>query len=152
MSQQQRPIKIVLTDLARQGFELMLLLLCVGAGARGLWNAEALTSTLDRSLPPWGRAVWYGGLLAGGMIAIIGIAMARPFGPLVERAGLIILTGSCLSYVALALAHGWAGLQQVLLILVFAIVVLGRIWLICREPYEIAGAVKLLRSAMDGDR
>jgi len=152
MAPNQRPLKIALTDFARQGFEVVLMVIAVGTGAGGLWNPSGITSRVDPLLPTWGRLIWYGGLLVGGMITIIGIAMARPFGPLVERAGLVILTGSCVSYLALSLPHGWAGLQQALLILLFTLVVLARIWLISREPYEIASAIKLIRSTMDGPR
>ncbi len=135
-------------NVARQGFEAFLLLLCLMSGARGLWNPEGIVSAVHPLLPEWGRIVWYAGLFSGAVIALVGIAWTWPWGSRVEKAGLIVLTGAGLAYTFLAITFG--AVADGVLVAVFVLVVVTRIWLIWREPRDLAAAVRLIQNA-DGD-
>jgi hypothetical protein len=63
----------------------------------------------------------------------------------VEKAGLIVLVGAGVAYSFLAVTLHALGSAAV--VFVFVLVVLVRIWLIWREPRDIAAAVRLIQNA-----
>lgn len=146
-----RKVGRVLVNPARYAPELFLLLLCGFSGATGLLAPRVVATSPLSGLPDIVATAWYAGLWGGATIAIVGIFMSRPLGPLVERAGLLMLTGLALSFSALLIGIGSpaaGGLVSVLLL--FALTLLARIWLIGREPKEIKAAIDLLTGNDNG--
>lgn len=53
----------------RNWFEAYLLVLAFGSGTQGLLGGGS--RTVETSFPAWGQYLWYGGLLAGSLLALV---------------------------------------------------------------------------------
>lgn len=139
-----------LAEMGRSVFELYLMLLAATAGLQGVLRPDPITpGPVAPILPPWGRVVWYGGLLLGAVIVTVGIALAPPLGSVVEQAGLLVLIGSALSYVTLMI--GAQAPAQALIVATFVVVLGVRMYYLRWEPRAVAAAVRLIRSTEDGE-
>lgn len=76
----------------RNWFEAYLLVLALGSGTQGLLGRGG-SRTVEASFPAWGQYLWFGGLLAGSLLALAGVALASVVGTLLERAALFLLAG-----------------------------------------------------------
>lgn len=98
---------MVVIDDRRNPFHILMLVACVLAGAGGLINPGRGSVVIRQYFPTWQLYVWYGGVFAGAVIALASLLMATMLGYYVERIGLYLLAGLCLSYtVAIALGGG----------------------------------------------
>lgn len=140
-----------LAEMGRNVFELYLMLLAALAGLQGVLRPDPITpEPVEPILPPWGRIVWYGGLLLGAVIVTVGIALAPPLGSMIEQSGLVVLIGSGLSYAVLML--GAQALDQALIVATFVFVLGVRMYYLRWEPRAVAAAVRLIRSPEDGEQ
>lgn len=62
------------------------------------WISGGEGQVIASSFPAWAQGLWYGGLLVGAGLALVGIAMHTITGLLLERASLFFLSGLCASY------------------------------------------------------
>jgi len=92
----------VLVRSGRNPFEVLMLCACAFAGAIGLLAPNASANAVTNTLPHWEVLCWYSGLLAGGVISLVGVARGGVMSLLVERVGIILLGCLMLAY-ALAL-------------------------------------------------
>lgn len=99
-------------DARRQPHEIFLLLLTVMSGMVGLLNGVR-AEDFAAEFPPWLQACWFGGLIFGSVVALVGAAMSGIRGLFVERAGLVVLTFLCLSFGISAIPIIRAGLGWV---------------------------------------
>ncbi|MGH3987823.1 MAG: hypothetical protein ACRDTZ_10945 [Pseudonocardiaceae bacterium] len=81
----------------RNWYEVYLLVLAVMWVATA-WLTGSADQTIVRTFPSWSQHLWYGGLLVGVMVALLGITLASVAGLLVERAALFWLAGLCMAY------------------------------------------------------
>lgn len=81
----------------RNWYQVYLLVLAVVfVGASWLTGGEG--QVIAAAFPSWSQYLWYGGLLAGSVAALVGIALATVVGLLLERAALLWLAGLCAAY------------------------------------------------------
>lgn len=142
-------VRRVVVELGRNIFEFFLMLLALTAGVAGLIQpTQVAPPPGEPILPVWGRIVWYGGLVLGALICMAGLTWPMPHGPRIEQAGLLVLIGSGLSYVVLALVA--AAPTYAVTVAVFVGVLAVRIYYLYWEPRAIAAAVRLIQTEMDG--
>jgi hypothetical protein len=141
-------LKRIAVDYGRNVFEVFLMLLAIMSGLTGLFEPTPVTPVPGEPLLPiWGRLIWYGGLVLGGLITLSGLSIGLPHGLRVEQAGLLLLVGSGLSYVVLAL--GSNAVAQAAVVLVFSLTLLVRMYYLRWEPKAIVAAVRLIQSDVD---
>jgi len=63
-----------------------------------LFAPQRGSAAIRNVLPQWELYLWYGGLTAGGILALVGLFLAIPTGYYVERIGLALLVGLTLAY------------------------------------------------------
>lgn len=85
-------------DDRRNPFHLFMVSATVLAGVGGLINPGRASAVVREFFPAWQLYVWYGGLTVGGALALTGLFLTVSIGYDVERIGLVLLTGLCLSY------------------------------------------------------
>lgn len=131
----------------RSAHELLLLIWCLISGAAGIAvPGRVSTSTLSALPGPW-LYVWYIGLVVGSATAITGLVLASLVGLLVERVGLIILSGLLLSYgVAVVGLFGLRGMQFGLLVSALAAANLWRAAQARRDLFAVQSAAVITRS------
>ena len=79
----------------RNYYEIYLLLLTVGFAATwGLTNVGEVTSLF----PAWARWLWFGGLAFSAAVAVIGEIIHNSVSIIIERSGLVFLTGLVMAY------------------------------------------------------
>lgn len=83
---------------SRSPFEFFLLVACMLSGVNGLLNPFKASVSASSVLPEWELYAWYGGLLVGGIIALVGYLRKTLFSLALERTGLILLTAMSLVY------------------------------------------------------
>lgn len=93
----------------RQPFEVLLLLACVLTAGLGLAVPGAGSTTIDAFIPmPW-NTVFYVALGASATVGLIGVSLQVPVSLLVERIGLLFLSGLLIAYgIALYALYGAA--------------------------------------------
>lgn len=64
----------------------------------GSWATGSQDQVITATFPSWSQQLWYGGLLLGALIALIGIALHTVAGLLIERGALFWLSGLCAAY------------------------------------------------------
>lgn len=96
-----------IVDDRRNPFHVLLLVACVLAGAGGLIDPGRGSTVIRQYFAEWQLYVWYGGVFAGAVIALGALFIGTVIGYYVERIGLYLLAGLCLSYTA-AIALGGA--------------------------------------------
>lgn len=103
---------MVILDDRRNPFHILMLIACVLAGVGGLVNPGRASNLIRQYFPAWELYVWYGGILVGAVIALGALFMLSTVGYYVERIGLYLLSGLCMSYsVAIAVGGGqWLAL------------------------------------------
>lgn len=98
---------MVILDDRRNPFHILMLIACVLAGAGGLLNPGRASNLIRQFFPAWQLYAWYGGILAGALIALGALFIVSVTGYYVERIGLYLLSGLCMSYSAtIALGGG----------------------------------------------
>lgn len=122
----------------RHPFEVVLLAVFLLSGVSNLANYNASASNALRGLSDTYGYVYYAGLALGSAITLVGVFWPGLSGPLVERAGLLILTGLWASFGGLLLAFGWRGVQFALLFFGFAA---GAVWRIVQIRRDLRQAV-----------
>ena len=82
----------------RNPHQLFLLLLSVAAASQ-LWNGGAGSPDLDAAMAGWAVKVWGSGLLAGSLVALVGMWWPRTWtGLVVERTGLVVVAAVAALY------------------------------------------------------
>jgi len=110
----------------RNPFEAYLLVACVLSGLAGLLTAEAQSSIVS-TLPRWEAVAWYGGLVAGGGVCLVGVALHGLKSLLVERIGLLMLAAFAVLYSGAVLVEaGPRGTFVGLFVAAFAAACVGR--------------------------
>lgn len=95
----------------RHPHEVMLLVLILTAGSSGLASSGKTGNTVLASMGHYQLLVFYGTLLAGAAMAIVGVLLRGLKGPVVEAFGLGVFTLPLLGYgAAVFAATGWRGL------------------------------------------
>jgi hypothetical protein len=80
----------------RSPFQVLLMAACLISGVSGLLPHEQ-RSIIDQLAD--GRATaWYAGLIFGGIVVLVGLFLRLPTSLLVERVGLLLLTGLFIGY------------------------------------------------------
>lgn len=130
---------------------MALLIACILLGAAGLSAFDHVSTTTVRSLPyPFGHML-YGGLLIGGVVALLGVYLHGIAGPLVERSGLLALALLCTAYaVTVEGLSPIRGLSFALFMLAFAAANLIRWRQIGRELGEIQAAAVIVAARSEG--
>jgi hypothetical protein len=77
-----------------QVYLLVLTMVFVG----GSWATGSEGQVIAATFPSWSRYLWYGGLLIGAVVALVGIAQHTVVGLLIERGALFWLSGLCAAY------------------------------------------------------
>lgn len=77
-----------------QVYLLVLTMVFVG----GSWATGNEDQVITATFPSWSQYLWYGGLLTGALVALVGIALNTVVGLLIERGALFWLSGLCASY------------------------------------------------------
>lgn len=80
----------------RSPFQVLLMAACLISGVSGLIPHEQ-RSIIDQ-LADGGARIWYAGLVVGGTIVLAGLFLQLPTSLLVERVGLLLLTGLFVGY------------------------------------------------------
>lgn len=132
---------------SRHPHEIVLLSICVLSGLSTFLAYHQAASTAIRELPEmWGR-VYYLGLAIAAAIALIGVFWPGFTGPLVERAGLLMLSGLvCFFGIAILTVAGLRGLYFGLILIGFAAANLWRVGQVNRELQQIRAAAILTGS------
>jgi hypothetical protein len=131
----------------RSPHELALLIPCFIVGIAGLTVPGRVSTTTLSALPLHWLYVWYGGLVLGSAVALTGLMMGSILGMLIERVGLIVLSGQLLGYgIAITVLFGLRGIQFGLLVGAFAVANLWRAHQIRRESVSVRAAAVLTRS------
>jgi uncharacterized membrane protein len=84
-------------SIGRNWHEVYLLVLTILFAVTG-WLTDSKEQIITATFPAWAQSFWYGGLAAGAVLALVGIALHTLTGLLVERAGLFALAGLCGAY------------------------------------------------------
>lgn len=125
--------------LARDVFEAFLGAAFALSGVGGLLAPSARAQSIVSALPRWAQAVWYGALLAAGVLVVTGLLRGRRIGLELRRAGLLTLAGQAASYaVASAAVSGWHGLTGSLLLLLLAVACVARACQLSRDIALVA--------------
>ena len=82
----------------RNPFEVLMLAACVAVGGVGLIDPQATSGAITAALPHWQALCWYGGLVGGGLVSVIGVFSRGVVSLVVERVGVVILTCLMLAY------------------------------------------------------
>lgn len=82
----------MVTASGRNGFEAYLLLL-IGGWAAMVWTTGMDGETIAALFTRVGLYIWLAGLIAGSVIALVGIGLGTLTGMMIERAGLYVLAG-----------------------------------------------------------
>lgn len=103
----------------RHWHEALLLVLAVAFAAQA-WASGSEQQTITATYPAWAQAIWYGGLILGSLVALVGIIWHGHTGLLIERAALLGLAGVSASYGLAFLIHsGRADLFHAVYVVVF---------------------------------
>lgn len=137
----------------RSWYQVYLLVLTVLWAAAG-WFTGSDGRVIAETFPAWSRHLWYGGLVAGAVLALVGIALHTVVGLLVERVALFVLAGLCGAYGLAFLAYaGRADVGHVLyvvpLVLAYAAVNLVRARQIRRELDQTHRELRRLADALN---
>jgi hypothetical protein len=98
--------------------EAFLMILCVLAGVGGILDPAA--NTLNALLPAWFLWIWNVGLIVGALLALAGMWIHSPTGPLIERAALGLLNGISVTYACVVIyATGVRGLEASIAVILF---------------------------------
>ena len=88
-----------MTASGRNGFEAYLLVLIAGWSIVS-WLGGTEGETIAAVFTPIGRPIWFAVLIAGSVLALLGVTLGTYTGLMIERGALFILAG----------AFGWVGL------------------------------------------
>lgn len=83
-----------MTFSGRNYYQVYLLLLTAGWAAVN-WVTGADGEVIEAAFPSFGRHIFFGGLLGGSVLALMGITLGTLVGMLLERAALFALAGLC---------------------------------------------------------
>lgn len=131
----------------RQPFEVLLLLACVVVGTVGFFGPRGSASvTIDEFIcDPW-RALFYGVLALSALVALVGVFLSMPDALLVERVGLLFLSGLLITYGISVYAVGSGGASGGIIVS-FGVAAVLRCWQITRDLSRLRSA---LRAATEG--
>lgn len=133
----------------RSPFEIYLLAAAILTGVIGLFNPRPTGASAV--LPLWELYTWDGGLIVGGLVALVGVCMSSPTSLLVERAGLLVLAGWSVGWAVLIGASlGMRATLSVLFVGAFGAACLTRALLIGADLRRVSAASAMLRSDHDG--
>lgn len=115
---------------ARNWYQVYLLVLAM-VFVGGAWATGSEGQIIAQTFPSWSQFLWYGGLLLGSLVALVGIGMNTVTGFLIERGALFWLAGLCgcygLAFLAFAERAGTFHVVYVVaFVLAFAAVNLAR--------------------------
>lgn len=106
-------------------FEVMFMIAAILGGVTILATSHA--TAVGRTIPVWMVAYLGLGLIVGGAMSLYGIFTKRPAGPLIERAGLLLLSILFVTYTGLILtAIGFRGATSVVFFLAFSVAAIAR--------------------------
>lgn len=117
----------------RHPFAVVVLIVFVLSGVSNLFNYDQSASNALRDLSPVYGYIYYAGLALGAAITLIGVFWPGLYGPLVERAGWLILAGLWAAFGGLLFTFGWRGAQFALLFEGFAAGAMWRVVQIGRD-------------------
>lgn len=118
----------------RSPFELYLLAACVLSGLSGLIAPSSLSLAVAQLLPTWVVTAWCAGLVIGGSISILGVLRRGLQSLLIERVGLIALTGLTLLYsVSIVTLAGPRATFAALFVAAFGAACVARFWQIGKD-------------------
>lgn len=135
----------------RNWHEIYLLVLTIGFALSG-WLTSSSEQVITASYPVWSQFVWYGGLIAGASIALVGIALHTLTGLLIERAALFGIAGLCGAYGMAFLATAgradpFHAVFVVVLVGVYAAINLARAFQVRRDIDQIRLGLQKLAEA-----
>lgn len=95
------------------------------------WATGSESQVITATFPGFMQVIWYGGLLAGALVTLVGIAMHTVTGFLIERGALFWLAGLCTAYGLAFMAYAaqadpFHAAYVVVFVLAFAAVNLAR--------------------------
>jgi hypothetical protein len=126
---------------SRSPFAIVLMIACLVSGVAGLLPHEQ-RSTIDQ-LASGAAFVWYLGLLLGGTTVLAAMMLRLPTSLLLERVGLLLLTGLFLAYgvgIYMLLGFGPVRVGGVV-ILAFGVACGARVWQIGRDLRRLRQAL-----------
>lgn len=131
-----------------QVYLLVLTMVFVG----GSWVTGSAGQVITATFPSWSQYLWYGGLLLGAVVALVGIALHSVTGLLIERGALFWLAGLCAAYGCAFLAFAeradiFHAVFVVTFVLTFALVNLVRAWQVRRDVDAILAQLRYLQSS-----
>ncbi|AHH98345.1 hypothetical protein [Kutzneria albida] len=131
----------VIVRSGRNPFEVFLLSAAVLSGGAGLLAQASWSPAVANTLPDGLVPVWYGGLVLGGVVSVVGVLLNGLVSLLVERVGLTLLGGFAVLYVSVVLVEaGWRGTLPALFVGAFAMACVGRFVTIGRDLKRAAAA------------
>lgn len=89
----------------RSPFQFMFMIASVLGGAALLIVRQSLGSSLAQRLPPLITVILGAGLLLAGALTLVGMAMQRVYGLLLERAGLVSMAILLFAYTGFVIAY-----------------------------------------------
>ncbi len=114
---------------------VFLLVMCVGAGTTGLLAPRGTDIAL--AFPTWATFVWFAGLTAFGLTAIVGVLRHNLGGLQTERGAMLGLAGLCFGYTTtatiLCLIQDGISAYGVTLVAGFGVLCMTRVWQIRHE-------------------
>lgn len=107
----------------RNWFEIYFIAFTALSGLLG-FLLEPQPGSIVTPFPHWVAVGWFGGLLLGGVIALLGALTGTIRGMFVQRAGLVMLCGLCamMGIAGIATASGLVGCVGVGLVIGYAVV------------------------------
>lgn len=106
----------------RNPFEVSILSACLLYGLTALFAYNEVSGTAIRAFGPLGGRMFVGLLAVGAALALFGIILHSVLGLFYERAGLIVVTGTCAAYGVVAIGQlGPRGIGFALLMAAFAV-------------------------------
>jgi hypothetical protein len=127
---------VIVIRSGRHPHEVFLLVAFLLWALFGLIAFEATASPSLRLLPtPWGH-VFYGALGVGAVVAIVGVFLRRGIvGPLVERSGMLILSGMNVAYAVFV--FGYSGSRAAGFSIFMVCLAAANIWRAAQIPGEV---------------
>lgn len=130
----------------RHPFEVMILAWCLVSGVNSIINYQQAASTVFGQFPDLFGYILYGGTVAGSTVTLVGTFWPSLAGPLIERAGLVMLAGLWVLFGGLLTTVGERGLYWGGFLWGFAAAAIWRSVQIGREMKRVQAAATLIGS------